>query len=128
MCRITANRPCPAYSIDIASACYNQCILLSRLHLVILGKGVCDKSCTSIFHIYRHDSKITVDVGFLSVLLPITYGIEKVRVVKMVFPRLGFAACQSKKCTKELILFTSLKYEKVRLRLMRNLTFYFLYV
>ena len=41
---------------------------------------------------------------------------------------LGFAACQSKKCTKEFILFTSLKYEKVRLRLMRNLTFYFLYV
>lgn len=35
---------------------------------------------------------------------------------------------QSKKCTKEFILFTSLKYEKVRLRLMRNLTFYFLYV
>ena len=34
----------------------------------------------------------------------------------------------SNKCTKEFILFTSLKYEKVRLRLMRNLTFYFLYV
>lgn len=31
----------------------------------------------------------------------------------------------SNKCTKEFILFTSLKYEKVRLRLMRNLTFYF---
>gem|GEM_PF-5525685 len=34
----------------------------------------------------------------------------------------------SNKCIKEFILFTSLKCEKVRLRLMRNLTFYFLYV
>ena len=40
----------------------------------------------------------------------------------------AFRGCTCLKCTKEFILFTSLKYEKVRLRLMRNLTFYFLYV
>ena len=51
--------------------------------------------------------------------------LQRFMLIPTKFPLTRFAACQSKKCTKEFILFTSLKYEKVRLRLMRNLTFYF---